>query len=39
MGAAAAAGWAREFLLTHCVELRGVEVERGCSDIAGSWGA
>ena len=26
-------------LLTHCVELRGVEVERRCSDIVGSWGA
>ena len=29
--------WAREFLLTHCVEMRGVQVERRCSDIAGSW--
>ena len=36
---AAAAAWARELLLSHCMELRGVEVERRCSDIAGSWGA
>ena len=36
---AAAAAWAQEILLTHCVELRGVQVERRCSDIVGSWGA